>query len=117
MPTHDLPLETGLILDRTQDLRRETEQLRDQIHDRLQEVEQTRHQTQGQPQEEIQQHDLQHVLRIAQHALIQARDQPDLRHVRALLLQQGQDQAPQHEAVEVAVEVAALHEEEIIRHK
>ena len=111
MPTHDLPLETELILARTQDLRREIDQLRDQVHDRLQEVEQTRHQTQGRP------HDLQHVLRIVQHALIQTREQPDLRHVRALLLEQGQDQAPQHEAVEVAAAVAALHEEEIIRHK
>jgi len=113
VPTHDLPLETGLILDRTQDLGHETERLRDQIHDRLQELEQPR----DQPQEEIQQHDLQHVLRIAQHALIQARDQPDLQHDRAHLLQQDLDLALQHEAVEVAAAVVALHEEEIIRHK
>ena len=52
-----------------------------------------------------------------QHALIQARERRDLRHVRAHLQQQGLDQALQHEALEVAAAVAALHEEEIIRHK
>ena len=116
VPTHDLPLEAELILAQIQEPQREVERLHVQTHDRLQELEQPRDQPQNR-REAIQQHDLQHVLRIVQHALIQARERRDLRHVRVLLLQQDQDQAPQHEAAEVAAAVAALHEEEIIRHK
>jgi len=115
VPTHDLPLEAELILAQIQEPQREVERLHVQTHDRLQELEQPRDQPQNR-REAIQQHDLQHVLRIVQHALIQ-QDQRALRHVRAHPRQQDQDQAPQHEAAEVAAAVAALHEEEIIRHK
>lgn len=48
---------------------------------------------------------------IQHHALIQPRDQIDLRHVQAHLQLQGQDQPQEVVAAE------ALHEEEIIRHK
>ena len=116
VPTHDLPLEAELILAQIHAPQREAEQLHVQTHDRLQELEQPRDQPQNR-REAIQQHDLQHVLRIVQHALIQARERRDLRHVRVPLQQQGLDPAPQHEAVEIAAAVVALHEEEIIRHK
>ena len=111
-PTHDPPLEAELILAQIHAPQREAEQLHVRPHDRLQELDQPQDR-----REAIQQHDLQHVLRIVQHALIHARERRDLRHVRVLLLQQGLDQALQHEALEVAAAVAALHEEEIIRHK
>jgi hypothetical protein len=117
VPTHDLPLEAELILAQTQEPQREAEQLRVQIHDLRHQAEQPRVQPQDRPQEAIRPHDQQHDLRIVQHALIQAREHRDLRHARAPLLQQGLDQAPQHEPAEVAEAVAALHEEEIIRHK
>lgn len=63
MPTHDLPLETELILAQTLDLRREIEQLPVQIHDRLRELEQHAL-IQGRPQEALRQHDQPHGLRI-----------------------------------------------------
>ena len=112
VPTHDPPLEAELILAQIHAPQREAEQLHVQTHDRLHETEQPRDQPQDR-REAVQQH----VLRIVQHALIQARERRDLRHVRAHLQQQGLDQALQHEALEVAAAVAALHEEEIIRHK
>ena len=117
VPTHDPPLEVELILAQIHAPQREAEQLHVRPHDLRRETEQPRDQPQDRPQEAIRQHDLQHALRIVQHALIHARERRDLRHVRVLLLQQDQDQAPQHEAAEVAAAVAALHEEEIIRHK
>ena len=117
VPTHDPPLEAELILAQIHAPQREAEQLHVRPHDLRRETEQPRDQPQDRPQEAIQQHDLQHDLRIVQHALIQARERRDLRHVRVLLLQQGLDQALQHEALEVAAAVAALHEEEIIRNK
>ena len=116
VPTHDPPLEAELILAQIHAPQREAEQLHVQTHDRLQELEQPRDQPQDR-REAIRQLDLQHDLRIVQHALIQARERRDLRHVRVPLQQQGLDPAPQHEAVEIAAAVVALHEEEIIRHK
>ena len=110
VPTHDPPIEPELILAQIHAPQREAEQLHVQTYDLR------RDQPPDRPQEIILRHGPQHDLRIVQHALIQ-QDQRALRHVRAHLLQQGLDQAPQHEAAEVAAAVAALHEEEIIRHK
>ncbi len=108
-----LQIETALTLARIHGTPREAERLLVQIQDPRLEVERPRVPIRDRLQEVIQHQDQQQErgLQIVQDALIQPRDQIDLRHARAHLLQQGQDQP--HEVV--AAE--ALHEEEIIRHK
>lgn len=110
--TQDLQLEAELLLVRIQDLQLVAVQFLAQIQDQPHVVERPRGQIHVRPRdlhEIIRQHGHQIVLR----ALVQPQDQLDLRHVRALLLQQGQVQ--QEEVA--AVVVAALQEGEIIRHK